>query len=104
MKVDNHRIGHEKVIRRKDELVGVSFKLADVSVRTDAHFQGALHGRTNSQDVSTFVLGLVDSFAACRANYHFFALHLVLGQVFHVRGAEIAQSDIERDECRVDIL
>ena len=98
LEVGHHGGGHMEVVGREDELVGPPFVGLDVAQGVAGRLHGALHGGADGHHLLAHVLGAVDDVAVFLFDGHFLRIHLVLGEVFHVGLAEVAQSAVKGDE------
>ena len=65
-----------------------------MAVCTHSCFNGTHHGSTNGTYLVASVFGFVDDAAGFCVDEHLFRIHFMLGQIFHVDVAEVAQSGV----------
>ena len=75
-----------------------------MSVRTYRRFYHALHCGTHSTYAMPAVLCRIDDATGIRLHKHLLAVHLVLGQIFHVDITEITQPAVHRDVSKIHAL
>ena len=96
MEVCDHAGCHTEVIRREYELISPPFKLFQVAVRTDSRFDSTHHGRTDCTNLASVIFRRIHDIHDIPVHDHLLRIHLMLGQIFHIDFAEIAQP-----ECNV---
>jgi len=104
MEIGNDGIRYRESVRRENELVGPSVIRLHLVICGDVSLEATHHGHAHSQYLVAFTLGLVDDFDSLRSDDQPFGIHLVLGKVFHIHLAEIADAHVLRDEGFVYVL
>ena len=72
-----------------------------MSVGADCAFNSTHHSRTYRTNISAVIFGTINGFHRHFVYKHLFRIHLMLCQVFYVDVAEVTQTSVQSDICKV---
>ena len=75
-----------------------------MAIRTDSRFDSTHHGRTDRTNLSAVILCRIHDVHDISVHDHLLRIHLMLGQIFHIDFAEVAQTGMQCQESELAIL
>ncbi len=104
VEIRHHRVGDGEIIGVEDELVGPALHRFYHAARRYGGLHRAHHRSAYGHHLAPVALGRVDALGTLLRHEELLRIHLMLRQILHVDGAEIAQTRVQGDEGRVDAL
>ena len=104
LEVGQQRVGDLEVKLGVDELVGPALERLQGLSRAHGILESAEGGGAHRHNALFVLDAAVDQTGALLVDDEFFAVHLVLAEVFHLHFAEGAKADVQGQERHVDAL
>ena len=104
IEIGYHGVCQMEVVRREDEAIRPSMVFLELAVGGDCSLEHPLDCGSDSNNLMSLFVGLVDDVASLLVGMHLLAVHLVLRQILDIYFAEVAEAAVQGHEGEVHAL